>query len=246
MAAIHTDTEGLEAGNVQIGDMPGYRARPAAKDGPFPVVLVVQEIFGINEYMKDVCRRLAKLGYYAVAPELYYRQGDPSKLSDHKEIFAQIVTKVPDAQVMSDLDAAAEDAVRSGKGDASRLAITGFCWGGRAVWLYAAHRPDLKAGVAWYGRLAGDADALHPKHPVDVAANLKCPVLGLYGALDQSIPLETVERMRSVIRQEQKNAEIVVYPEAGHAFHADYRQNYMESAAREGWRRMKEWFAEYV
>src|SRR5262245_12933665 len=189
---ITTDTKGLEAGEVKIpvkdGQIPGYRAMPAS-GGPFPVVLVVQEIFGVHEHIKDICRRLAKLGYLAVAPELYSRQGDVSKLTDFQEIFSKVVNKVPDAQVMSDLDAAVEFARKSGKGNTAKLSITGFCWGGRIVWLYSAHSKDLKAGVAWYGRLIGDKDELHPQHPLDVAAKLNAPVLGLYGGADQGIPV---------------------------------------------------------
>src|SRR5690349_111866 len=185
---ITTDAKGLEAGEVKIpvkdGEVPAYRAMPAT-GGPFPVVLVVQEIFGVHEHIKDVCRRFAKLGYLAVAPELYARQGDVSKLTDIQEIISKVVSKVPDAQVMADLDATVAWAKKSGKGDTAKLGITGFCWGGRIVWLYAAHNKDLTAGVAWYGRLVGDTDKLHPKNPIDVVADLKAPVLGLYGAADQ-------------------------------------------------------------
>src|SRR4029077_11486211 len=172
---ITTNTDGLTAGEVKIpgkdGDMPGYRAMPAS-GGPFPVVLVVQEIFGVHEHIKDICRRLAKLGYFAVSPELYTPKGDVSQLTDFKEIFEKVVSKVPDAQVMSDLDSAVEWARKSGKGDTDKLAVTGFCWGGRIVWLYTAHSKAVKAGVAWYGRLVGMPDDLHPKHPVDVAASI--------------------------------------------------------------------------
>ncbi|MBS0267188.1 MAG: dienelactone hydrolase family protein, partial [Planctomycetes bacterium] len=190
---ITTDTQGLEAGEIKIpvkdGEMPAYRAMPAT-GGPFPVVLVVQEIFGVHEHIKDICRRLAKLGYFAVAPELYARQGDVSKLSDFQEIF-KIVRTVPDAQVMSDLDATVEYAKKSGKGNTAKLAVTGFCWGGRIVWLYSSHNKDLKCGVAWYGRLVGDKDDLHPKHPFDVAKSLNAPVLGLYGGGDWGVPVWT-------------------------------------------------------
>src|SRR5262249_35248659 len=199
---ITTDAAGLEAGEVKIpvkdGEIPGYRAMPAS-GGPFPVVLVVQEIFGVHEHIKDICRRLAKLGYFAVAPELYARQGDVSKLTDFREIFSKVVSRVPDAQVLSDLDAGVEWAKKSGKGDTAKLAITGFCWGGRIVWLYAAHNKDLKAGVAWYGRLTGEKDELHPKHPLDVVDSLHAPVLGLYGGADQGIPVDTVEKMRGAL-----------------------------------------------
>jgi len=242
---ITTDTTGLDAGEIKIpvkdGEIPGYRAMPAS-GGPFPVVLVVQEIFGVHEHIKDICRRLAKLGYFAVAPELYARQGDVSQLTDFKEIFAKVVSKVPDAQVLSDLDAAVAWAKESGKGDTAKLAITGFCWGGRIVWLYSAHNKDLKAGVAWYGRLVGDKEELHPKHPLDVVSSLHAPVLGLYGAADQGIPVETVEKMRSAIKEFNQKSEIVLYPDTPHAFYADYRPNYRKEQADDGWKKMQEWF----
>ncbi|HET6883952.1 MAG TPA: dienelactone hydrolase family protein [Pirellulales bacterium] len=244
---ITTNTEGLEAGEVKIetadGQMPAYRALPE-KGGPFPVVLVVQEIFGVHEHIKDICRRLAKKGYLAIAPELYARQGDVSKISDFREIFSKVVSKVPDEQVMSDLDASVAWAEKSKKGDIARLGITGFCWGGRIVWLYAAHNPNLKAGVAWYGRLTGDKDDLHPKHPIDVAASLKCPVLGLYGGADQGIPTESVEKMREALKDAKQPSEIVVYPDTPHAFFADYRPSYRQQPAEDGWKRMLKWFDE--
>jgi carboxymethylenebutenolidase len=243
--AIATDTGGLEAGEIRIpvadGELPAYRAMPAT-GGPFPVVLVVQEIFGVHEHIRDVCRRLAKAGYMAVAAELYARQGDVSAMTDIKEIIAKVVSKVPDAQVMSDLDAVAAYAKASGSGDTARLGITGFCWGGRITWLYAAHSGQLKAGVAWYGKLVGDTSANTPRHPVDLAAELKAPVLGLYGGADQGIPLETVERMRSACQAAGKTCEIIVYPDAPHAFHADYRPSYRPEAAKDGWARMLAWF----
>ncbi len=241
---ITTDAAGLEAGEVRIpvsdGTLPAYRAMPV-KGGPFPVVLVVQEIFGVHEHIKDVCRRLAKLGYLAVAPELYARQGDVSKMTDIQEILSKVVSTVPDAQVMSDLDAAVAWAGEN-KGDASRLGVTGFCWGGRIVWLYAAHNPSLKAGVAWYGRLTGPADELHPKQPLDLAGEVKAPVLGLYGGQDAGIPVETVERMREGVKAAGGKSEIVLYPEAPHGFHADYRPSYREEAAEDGWKRLRAWF----
>jgi len=244
---ITTDANGLTAGEVKIpaagGEMPGYRAMPA-KAKSAPVVLVVQEIFGVHEHIKDICRRFAKLGYLAIAPELYARQGDVSKIADGQEIM-KIVAKVPDAQVMSDLDAAVDWASKSGNGDVSKLGITGFCWGGRQVWLYAAHNPKLKAGVAWYGRLVGKPDELHPKYPVDIAPALKVPVLGLYGAQDQSIPQDTVEQMRAALKKGSSKSEIVVYPDAGHAFYADYRPSYRQPAAEDGWKRLREWFKKY-
>jgi carboxymethylenebutenolidase len=245
---ITTDAKGLEAGEVKIpvdkGEIPAYRAMPSA-GGPFPTVLVVQEIFGVHEHIKDLCRRLAKVGYFAVAPELYARQGDVSKLTDIREILSKVVSKVPDAQVMGDLDATVAWAKKGGKADTAKLGITGFCWGGRIVWLYAAHSKDLKAGVAWYGRLAGDTDELHPKYPIDLAASLKAPVLGLYGEKDQGIPVKDVERMRKAIKDEGKTAEIVLYPDTPHGFNADYRDSYRKEAAEDGWKRMLDWFKKY-
>jgi carboxymethylenebutenolidase len=236
---ITTVSEGLTAGEVKIPaadvEIPAYRAMPA-KGGPFPVVLVVQEIFGVHEHIKDVCRRFAKEGYLAVAPELYARQGDPTKFTDYKQLFAEIVGKVPDAQVMSDLDAAVAWAGKSGSGDVKRVGVTGFCWGGRITWLYCAHSPQVKAGVAWYGRLVGETTPLQPKYPIDVVADLKAPVLGLYGGQDQGIPLTDVEKMRAALAAAKNPSEIVVFPEAGHGFNADYRPSYRAEDAREGWR----------
>ena len=245
---ITTDTAGLTAGEVKIpvsdGQIPAYRAMPE-KGSSFPVVLVVQEIFGVHEHIKDMCRRFAKLGYVAVAPELYARQGDVSKITNINEIISTVVSKVPDAQVMSDLDATAAWAKKSSKGDVNKLGITGFCWGGRIVWLYAAHSPQLKAGVAWYGRLVGAPDQLHPTHPVDIAAKLRAPVLGLYGGKDTGIPQDTVEKMREAVKAAGGKSEIVVYPEAGHGFNADYRPGYDNNAAQDGFRRLQEWFKKY-
>jgi carboxymethylenebutenolidase len=243
---ITTDTEGLEAGETKIkvedGEIPAYQAMPA-EGGPFPVVLVVQEIFGVHEHIKDICRRLAKEGYMAIAPELFARQGDVSGLSINEIL--PIVAKVPDQQVMSDLDAAVAYAAASGKADTNRLAITGFCWGGRIAWLYAAHNPNLKAAVAWYGRLVGQQSETTPRHPIDIAAELKAPVLGLYGAADQGIPVETVERMRSACEAAGKTCEIIIYPDAPHAFHADYRPSYRPEPAKDGWSRMLAWFRKH-
>ena len=244
---ITTDATGLDAGEVKIpvadGDMPAYRAQPAGGK-KLPVVLVVQEIFGVHEHIKDVCRRLAKLGYLAIAPELYARQGDVSQITDFKKIIETVVSKVPDAQVMSDLDATVAWAKTSGAGDTAKLGITGFCWGGRIVWLYAAHNPKLKAGVAWYGRLVptGPPDDLHPKYPVDVAAALKAPVLGLYGGADNGIKPEHVEQMRQALKAAGRSDEIVVYPDTPHAFFADYRESYRPEPAADGWKRMLDFF----
>ncbi|MBE7422971.1 MAG: dienelactone hydrolase family protein [Zoogloeaceae bacterium] len=242
--AIATDTQGLVAGEVRVkvhdGEMVAYRAQPASGSS-FPVILVVSEIFGVHEYIADVCRRLAKLGYQAIAPELFARHGDPRKLASIQEILAGIVARVPDAQVMSDLDACVAWAKVSG-GDTARLGITGFCWGGRIVWLYAAHNPQLKAGVAWYGRLVGQASDLTPKQPAELAGSLKAPVLGLYGGADQGIPLDTVWDLQDKLKAAGGQSSIHVYDDAPHAFHADYRPSYRKEHAEDGWQRMLEWF----
>jgi carboxymethylenebutenolidase len=242
-ATITTDTNGLTAGEVEIpaGDLriPAYRAKPAS-GASFPTILVVQEIFGIHEHIKDLCRRLAKTGYLAVAPYLYEREGEVSGLESIEEI-RKVVSLVPDAQVMRDLDATVDWASKDG-GDTSRLAATGFCWGGRTVWLYAAHNGKLKAGAAWYGRLAGATTALQPKHPVDVARDLKAPVIGLYGGRDTGIPLDTVEQMRMALQAANKPDQISVYPEAEHGFNADYRPSYDPVSAKDAWAKMLAFF----
>ncbi|AUG98697.1 dienelactone hydrolase family protein [Pectobacteriaceae bacterium CE70] len=247
-SAIITDTVGITAGETTIpsqGDaLPAYIAKPADKTGPFAVVLVVQEIFGVHEHIRDVCRRLAKQGYLAIAPELYFRQGDAQQYTDIQQLITGLVSNVPDSQVMADLDHTANWAIKHG-GDASRLGITGFCWGGRICWLYAAHNPQLKAAVAWYGKMTGNKTLNNPDHPVDIAKDLAAPVLGLYGAQDDSIPLEQVETMRQALRAANANAEIIVYPDAGHAFYADYRPSYHAESAQDGWQRMLEWFSRY-
>ncbi len=239
---ITTDTKGLEAGETKIpvsdGEIPAYYAKPAGRKN-VPVVLVVQEIFGVHEHIKDVARRFAKAGYLAVAPELYARQGDVSRLENIDEIVA-IVRKVPDAQVMSDLDAAARWAAKNG-GDAKKLAVTGFCWGGRIVWLYASHNPALKAGVAWYGGLEGQPVDLRPKNAIDLVKDLKAPVLGLYGGADAGIPNESVDRMRAALKAAGNPSQIITYPDTPHGFLADYRPSYREEAAEDGWRRLMEW-----
>ncbi len=246
-SVITTSAAGLEAGETKIpvsdGVIPAYYAAPE-KAGRYPVILVVQEIFGVHEHIRDVCRRFAKLGYFAVAPELYARQGDVSGLTDIAAIRV-VVEKVPDSQVMSDLDAAADWAGKHAKGDADKLGITGFCWGGRVVWLYAAHNPKLDAGVAWYGRLVGDATPNTPTHPIDLATQLKAPVLGLYGGADQGIPIDTVERMRAALKAAGKPGEIVVYPDAPHAFNADYRPSYRKEVAEDAWQRAIDWFKQH-
>jgi carboxymethylenebutenolidase len=251
---ITTDATGLETGEVKIpvadGEIPAYRAMPA-KGKKFPVAIVVQEIFGVHEHIKDVCRRFAKLGYMAIAPALYARQGDVSGLA--MEDVMKVVAKVPDAQVMSDLDATVAYARSTGKSDAKHVGITGFCWGGRIVWLYAAHSKELDAGVAWYGRLVASPTAtpspLTPQQPIDLVEELKAPVLGLYGGKDQGIPQESVERMKAALKKSKSKAarasDIIVYPDAGHGFNADYRPSYNKEAATDGWRRLQEWFKKY-
>jgi carboxymethylenebutenolidase len=242
---IVTSAEGLVAGDVSIetpdGALSAYRARPEGS-GPFPVVIVVHEIFGVHEYVRDVCRRLAREGHLAVAPDLFARQGDVSRLESIDAILREVVSRVPDAQVMADLDACAAWAQRNA-GAPGRVAVVGFCWGGRIVWLYAAHRPDDARGVAWYGRLTGEAREGTPRHPYDLAAEPLAPVLGLYGGRDRGIPLETVFAMRKRLAEENRSSEILIFPEAPHGFHADYRSSYRPEDAREAWRRMLEWLA---
>jgi carboxymethylenebutenolidase len=242
---ITTSAEGLVAGEVKIpasdGSMPGYRACPQAA-GRHAVILVVQEIFGVHEHIQDLCRRLAKLGYFAVAPALYARQGDPSKYSSIPDILSQVVSKVPDEQVMSDLDATVAWAQDQQAADTARLGITGFCWGGRIVWLYSAHSTRVKAGVAWYGPIEGDKTALKPANPIDIAGRLNAPVLGLYGGADAGISAASVEHMREAVKAAGKTAEIIVYPDTPHGFNADYRPSYRKEAAEDGWKRMQAWF----
>ncbi|MEF8719673.1 MAG: dienelactone hydrolase family protein [Candidatus Accumulibacter necessarius] len=248
---ITTDSVGLTAGEVKIpaagGEMPAYRAQPAS-GGNWPVILVVQEIFGVHEYIKDVCRRLAKLGYQAIAPELFARQGDPRQYGSVAELLSKVVSKVPDGQVISDLDACVAWAGAQA-GDVNRLGITGFCWGGRITWLYAAHNPQLKAGVAWYGRIVGQTSELTPRQPIDIAGKLNAPVLGLYGGIDQGIPIETVDQMSealaSAANPASKTSTIHVYDQAPHAFHADYRPSYRKDDAEDGWRRLQAWFRQH-
>ena len=244
---VTTDHTGLVAGEVMIpvGDfqMPAYRAMPTGEANA-PVILVISEIFGVHQYIADVARRFAKLGYLAIAPEMFIRQGDASGYGEIAKLFAEVINKVPDEQVMKDLDACVAWAKGQGA-DTSRLGITGFCWGGRVTWLYAAHNPGVKAGVAWYGRLVGTATPLAPRNPVDVAGQLAGPVLGLYGGADAGIPLDTVERMKSALAAGSaaaKKSAIHVYADAPHAFHADYRPSYRKAAADDGWNRCVDWF----
>jgi carboxymethylenebutenolidase len=243
---VVTDATSLVAGEVKIPtkdvEIPAYRAMPE-KGKAFPVVLVVQEIFGVHEHIKDICRRFAKLGYLAVAPELYARQGDVSKLQMND--IMDVVKRVPDSQVMSDLDSTVAWAKKTGKGQTDKLGITGLCWGGRIVWLYAAHNPKVKAGVAWYGRLVGQPTELQPKNPIDIVSSLKVPVLGLYGGNDQGIPNDTVEKMKAALATAGSKSEIILYPDTPHGFHADYRQSYRKDQAQDGWRRLQEWFKKF-
>ncbi len=246
--AIITDTNGLDAGEVSIpvsdGKIPGYRAKPAGKTN-LPTILVVQEVFGVHEHIRDMCRRFAKLGYYAIAPSLYARYGDPGKYDmDHLQgLFTDIVSKVPDKEVMSDLDSAVAFAGGDGANTA-KLGITGFCWGGRIVWLYAAHNPALKAGVACYGQLRGPATVspLRPLYPLDLVHDLHAPVLGLYAGLDHGIPVSDVEAMRAALAQAGKlNCDMHVFMDAQHGFFADYRASYNAADAKEGWKELLAW-----
>lgn len=248
-AAISTSSAGLVEGEVMVNvagfDVPVYRSMPAGA-GPFPVVLVLSEIFGVHEHIADLTRRFAQLGYMALAPELFMRQGDAQGYAVMADLMKEVVNKVPDAQVLQDLDAVVAWAVANG-GDVARLAVTGFCWGGRQTWLYAAHQPKVKAAVAWYGRLVGERSARTPKQPVDIAAQLQAPVLGLYGGADQGIGLDTVAQMQAALAAAKGNAsaqasEFVVFDDAPHAFHADYRPSYREAAAKAGWTQCVAWF----
>ncbi|QNP47949.1 dienelactone hydrolase family protein [Diaphorobacter aerolatus] len=247
--AIKTSADGLTAGEVHFNvngfQVNAYRAVPKDKKNA-PVILVISEIFGVHDYIADTCRRLAKEGYMAIAPDLFARQGDPMSFGEIAKIQSEVIAKVPDAQVMGDLDATVKWAGANG-GDLSRVGITGFCWGGRITWLYAAHGP-VKAGVAWYGRLVGDSTQNTPKHPVDLAPILKAPVLGLYGEKDGGIPLDTVDKMKAALKEGSaaaKASEFVIYPDAPHAFHADYRPSFRKEAAEDGWKRALAWFKKH-
>ena len=244
---VKTDSSGLTVGEVTItvGDfkLPAYRAAPAGKTN-LPVVLVISEIFGVHEHIADVARRFAKLGYLAIAPELFVRQGDAQSYGEVGKLIAEVVSKVPDAQVMGDLDATVAWAKANG-GDTAKLGITGFCWGGRITWLYTAHNPSIKAGVAWYGQLIGAPSELKPTNPIDVVGKLNAPVLGLYGAEDQGVPVAAVDQMKAALATGNvaaKASQFVVYPGAPHAFHADYRPSYKKDAADDGWKRCVAWF----
>lgn len=245
--AIKTSSDGLTAGEVMVDvagfKVPAYVARQNSKTN-LPVVLVIQEIFGVHEYIADTARRFAKAGYLAIAPELFARQGDPTKYNAMADLMREVVSKVPDGQVMTDLDGMVAWA-RANGGDANKVAITGFCWGGRITWLYAAHSKSVKAGVAWYGRLVGQASDLQPKHPVDLVGSIHGPVLGLYGGADTGIPLDTVDKMKAALKDGSaaaKKSEFVVYDGAPHAFHADYRPSYRAEPAADGFKRCVDWF----
>ena len=249
---IVTPADGLTAGEVKVKtkdgkEMQAYRAMPASGQG-FGVVLVVQEIFGVHAHIADVARRFAKAGWYAIAPELYFRQGDPKTYTEIPKLISELVSKAPDAQVMGDLDACVDFAKGEGKANVSKLGITGFCWGGRIVWLYTAHNPGVKAGVAWYGRVMGPANAMNPKHPIDLVKDLKGPVLGLYGGADTGIPNDTVDKMRAALKAAGTPAAgkstIHTYPDTPHAFNADYRASYRKGPAEDGWKRAVAWFKE--
>ncbi|MCE2745468.1 MAG: dienelactone hydrolase family protein [Burkholderiales bacterium] len=244
--AIKTDARGITAGEVKVpvkdGQIPAYRAMPA-KGGNFPVILVIQEIFGVHEYIQDICRRLAKQGYYAIAPALFSREADVSNMS-LEAILKDVVPVVPDAQVMADIDSTVAFAKASGKANTTRLGIVGYCWGGRTVWLYANHNTAVKAGVAYYGLLAGLKGPNKPADPVDVAANLKVPVLGLYAGEDSFVPDEVVDKMRNELGKGSSASEIVVFPAVNHGFHADYRPTYDRRAATYAWKLTLDWFKE--
>ena len=242
--AIHTDTTGIDAGETKIpttdGELPAYYAKPARR-GTFPVILVNEEIFGVHEYIKDVCRRLAKDGYLAVATEYYARIGDLSKMTDPGQIMKDVILKAPDAQYMSDLDSTAAWALHNG-GSSTRVGVMGFCRGGRQTWLYASHSPHLKAAVAFYGPLGGTPSPIQPQTALDLAADIRCPLLGLYGGQDQSIPVDTVRQAEAKAKAAHKIVDIVIYPDAPHGFHADYRPSYRQADAEDAWKRALAWF----
>lgn len=245
--AIITDTTGIETCETRIptsrGALPIYTAIPE-HNGPHPIVLVIHEIFGVHEYIRDVARRFAKRGYFALAPELFFRHGDPSKVADIPGAMREIAAKVPDREVIADLDTVVDWAAENG-GDAAQIGLTGFCWGGRITWLYAIRNPQVKAAAAWYGRLSGDATPNTPRFPIDIAAELKVPVLGLYGGADQGIPVTSVEQMRGALSRGKSASDIILYDGAPHAFHADYRASYRETAAKDGWQRLLTWFEDH-
>ncbi len=250
---ITTDFKGIKAGEktIDLGseELYAYVAEPEKKDGKLPIIIIASEIFGVHEHIADIARRFAKLGYMAIAPEFFTRAGDPTSLGTVAEIMSEIVSKTPDKQVMSDISAALKWAGENG-GDTVRVGVTGFCWGGRITWLACANLPEVKAGVAWYGRLVGDKSENFPAHPVDLAESLKAPVLGLYGGKDTGIPLDTVEQMKQALYKASSNpaaakSQFVIYPDAPHAFHADYRATYQEGPAKNGWDQCIKWFKQH-
>jgi carboxymethylenebutenolidase len=243
-ATITTDAQGLVAGEVRIpvggGGIPAYRVMPA-EGGPFATIVVVHEIFGVHEHIKDICRRLAKLGYFAVSPYLFAREGDVTQLGDIEAIIA-VVNRVPDNEVAADLDATVSWAHSTQSANVAKLGITGFCWGGRQVWLYAARNPALKAGVAWYGPLQRPKTDASPNNPIDLVNEINVPILGLYGGADSGIPIAEIEAMRAALKAAGKPSEIVIYPDTPHGFNADYRPSYRPVQAAHGWKRMRAWF----
>lgn len=250
---VTTDSAGLETGSADISDngvsLTAYYAKPSDAPGPLPLVVVCSEIFGVHEHIADIARRFAKQGYFAIAPAFFTRAGDPAALSSVPEILQKIISQTPDAQVMNDIRATLAWGLKRGA-NPERIGITGFCWGGRITWLACAQIPQFKAGVAWYGRLVGDRNENFPAHPVDLAQELKAPVLGLYGGKDDGIPVSTVEQMRQALASARDNqaaaqSQIEIYPDAPHAFHADYRPTYRQEAAIDGWARCLAWFKQH-
>lgn len=243
--AIVTSAQGLTVGEVKVpvsgGTIPAYVAMPAT-GGPFATVIVVHEIFGVHEHIKDICRRLAKIGYYAIAPELFARQGDPTKYKDVASLIENVVLKTPDAEVASDLDATLAFAKTQPKADTTRLGMVGFCWGGRQTWLYTEHNQAVKAAVAMYGPLGNGPDPLEPNQVIQGAQKITTPVLGLYGGLDQSIPQAKVEALRAKLDEGKSGSKIHVYPDTGHAFFADYRATYNKADAADAWKRLQAWY----
>ena len=249
--SIKTSSDGLKTGEMTFEvngfKVPAFYAAPTGKTS-LPVILVIQEIFGVHEYIADTARRFAQAGYLAVAPELFARQGDPTQYGEMAKLMAEVVSKVPDAQVMADLDGAVKWAGANG-GDLKKVGITGFCWGGRITWLYAQQSKNVKAGVAWYGRLVGTSSPMTPKNPIDLAAQISAPVLGLYGGQDGGIPVATVDQMKAALADAggkgnaaAEASAFVIYPDAPHAFHADYRPSYRKEAADDGFKRALAWF----
>ena len=246
--AINTDTSGIKVGEVKVpvtdGEIAAYQAMPV-KGKNFPVILVIQEIFGVHEHIKDVCRRFAKLGYLAIAPEMFARQGDVSTMTDIGDILSKVVSKVPDQQVMADLDATLAFVKANKKGNMNKVATVGFCWGGRTVWLYANHNPGIKAGIAYYGLLNGMKSDIKPNDPIDIAAEIKVPVLGLYAATDGFIKPDVIDQMQAGLEKSPSHSEIVVFPNVNHGFYADYRPTYNKTAADYSWQLTRDWLTRH-